>query len=193
MDILQQKLIGYPSRVNYTKIIENCKTRQRDYFKTRTFYTDNRYIHTYVYVLFLFFSTNFHDRTRVKRRNGTIFLALSTTWRVPRSFQMHILCTCAPHSSRQSLLPTRPPPSLPLSFPPSSLLPATSFPSRSPMPPPPPLVLHCVPSAFHTIRCTVSPTLRARVSLAPFNHATPPSSPAALFTSQSCWNNTCAR
>lgn len=126
-----------------------------------------RFIHTYIYTRIFpsfFFLTNFRDWTRVKRRKGTIFLAypraVVESWRVPRSFQIHILRTCAPHSSRQSLLP-----------PPSSFL------SRH-------ILSITITDASTSARPNTGlphdpshPTLRARVSLAPFNHATPPPPP----------------
>lgn len=129
-----------------------------------------RFIHTYIYTRIFpsfFFLTNFRDWTRVKRRKGTIFLAypraVVESWRVPRSFQIHILRTCAPHSSRQSLLP-----------PPSSFL------SRH-------ILSITITDASTSARPNTGlphdpshPTLRARVSLAPFNHATPPPSPPPL-------------
>lgn len=181
MDILQQKLIGYPSRVNYTKIIENCKTRQRDYFKTRTFYT-----YTYIYFLFWqIFTRKAEERNNFSR---PIHDSMCSSL-FPNAYPVHMCATLlAPKfiANPSPLLPAPPP-----RFPPHPfhhdhrclhLHHRSSYTARS-------IGLPHDPS--HT---AVSPTLRARVSLAPFNHATPPSSPsAALFTSQSCWNNTCAR
>lgn len=113
MDILQQKLIGYPSRVNYTKIIENCETRQRDYFKTRTFYT---YIHIHIYIFFLFFLTNFPDLTRVKRRKGTIFLLhdSESSSLFPNAYPVHM---CATLLAPKFIANPSPFPSLPPSLP----------------------------------------------------------------------------
>lgn len=131
MDILQQKLIGYPSRVNYTKIIENCKTRQRDYFKTRTFYT-----YTYIYFLFWqIFTRKAEERNNFSR---PIHDSMCSSL-FPNAYPVHMCATLlAPKfiANTSPLLPAPPSP-----------VPATSFPSRSPMPPPPPpLVLH---RAFH--------------------------------------------
>lgn len=124
MDILQQKLIGYPSRVNYTKIIENCKTRQRDYFKTRTFYTDNRYIHPHIRIYtFSFFLDKFSRSDTRKAEEWNNFSRpihdLESSSLFPNAYPVHM---CATLLAPKFI--ANPAPSLPATLLPS-LLPAS--------------------------------------------------------------------
>lgn len=114
--------------------------------------------HTYIYISFFFFLTNFRDWTRVKRRKGTIFLAYP---RVVGELEFLALSKCIScahvrHTPRAKVY------CLPLFL---------------PFPPHPfhhdHRCLHLRSSHTGLPHDPSHPTLRARVSLAPFNHATP--------------------
>lgn len=139
MDILQQKLIGYPSRVNYTKIIENCKTRQRDYFKTRTFYT-----YTYIYFLFWqIFTRKAEERNNFSR---PIHDSMCSSL-FPNAYPVHMCATLlAPKFIANPSPPSHSP--LPGSRHILSITITDASTSTTARPTP------RVPSAFHTIRRT---------------------------------------